>query len=731
MSMDDLIQGLLGGQGMQQPKVSAMQVPDATGTQGSFDVENLLLVDPKRMSIDQDKSQWKVSPTEDPEEAMRVVGFVKEQFEHAYRTRQEMELEWTLALAYFEGRQWYRIASQARNLASLQDPNDNNRYITVNKVRPLIDGVVGKLTQVSPDARAVPLSENDKDRLAADEANFIAGHYTRKFSRETQTKERVRWACVTGTSYVKVLWNAKSEVTMPYFSMEGGVTGYENLPLGDVEEEIVPCFNVYLDPTAQQDQHVRWLIHASIKPLSWFVDNYGDAGKKVTADATTGVNAGYVDAYLDGINGSGFGWVQPSSAKLNSADHKRHAAIVYEYWEKPTEQYPDGRFIVTTNKVLLYAGVWPYKKKDDFPFIPLRWQPRSGTPYGHSLGFDLCPLQLTYNRIYSRAVEQMEKNKDYVMVERRSRIGADAFNVTGDDIEDKNRVYRKVYYDTGTHPPQVVRSPGISADLFPFMQVIEKDMMDIAGLHDVSQGQAQAGTPAESVRLLQRADNTQHSYIRADIEISISKIKEWEIALVEQYAVSPFVGSVDDQMNPKNPAQQGVITFDSIRDGGQYRVVYVPGSTQEDSPDQRLQKISILRQMGLFGDPADPETNALVVRMLQLPETTQILEHLANQQMKMEEQQAQMMEMQQQQMAAQQAPKQSFDPEAEQMKMQMEIEKQSAKHNMDLEKLNAQSSNKREEFAAQKLAEMQHQLVSSEISPQEQQVKPRPVAKAK
>jgi hypothetical protein len=375
--------------------------------------------------------------------------------------------------------------------------------------------------------------------------------------------------------------------------------------------------------------------------------------------------------------------------------------------------------------------VWPYKKKDDFPFIPLRWQPRSGTPYGHALGFDLCPLQLTYNRIYSRAVEQMEKNKDYVMVERRSRIGADAFNVTGDDIEDKNRVYRKVYYDTGTHPPQVVRSPGISADLFPFMQVIEKDMMDIAGLHDVSQGMAQAGTPAESVRLLQRADNTQHSYIRADIEISISKIKQWEIALVEQYAVSPFVGSVDDQMNPRSLSQQGIITFDSIRDGGQYRVVYVPGSTQEDSPDQRLQKISILRQMGLFGNPEDPETNALVVRMLQLPETTQILEHLSNQQMKMEEQQAQMMEMQQQQMAAQQAPQQSFDPEAEQMKMQMTMEQQAAKHEMELEKLAAQSSNKREEFAANKLVDMQQQMLTEQTAPQQQQGKPRPVAKSK
>lgn len=718
MAIQDLLGQMLGG--AQQPKVMSMKSPENKGTPGSFDIDSLLLNDPKKLGIDHEKQDWKVSPDEDSDEAKDVTKFVKEQFDAAYRTRYEMELEWMQALAFFEGRQWYRINSAARNLASLQDDKEPNRYITINKMRPLIDGVVGKLTQVGPDARAVPLSYNERDQAASDEANFICGHFTRKFNRETQLKERVRWACVTGTSFVKVYWNAKSEQVMPYFDLNGEITGYEQVQIGDVEEEIIPCFNIYIDPHAQTDQHIRWMIHASIKPLGWFVDNYGEAGKKVKANALTGQSAGNVDAYLEGSNGGGQAWTQPTSARLNSADHRRMAAVVYEYWEKPTSQYPKGRYIVTADGQLLYAGIWPYEKRDEFPFIPLRWQPRSGTPYGHSLGFDLTHLQLTYNRVYSRAVEQMEKQKDYIVVERRARIGADAFNSTGDDINDKNRTYRKVYHDTGTRPPVITRAPGISADLFPFLQLMEKDMADIAGLHDVSQGMAQAGTPAESVRLLQRADNTQHSYIRADIEISAAKIKEWEISLVQQFAAAPFIGSVDDQMNPRDTSQQGVITFDAIRDGGQYRVVYVPGSTQEDSPDQKIQKISILRQMGLFGDPADPETNALVVKMLQLPETGTILEHLAKQQAKQQEQQQQMMEMQQQQMQMQQQPKQTaFDPEAESMKSEMRIQENNAK-------AEAASKAKQDDYAAQKLADIQTQGVMSLMNPAGSQKSPNP-----
>jgi hypothetical protein len=316
-----------------------------------------------------------------------------------------------------------------------------------------------------------------------------------------------------------------------------------------------------------------------------------------------------------------------------------------------------------------------------------------------------------YNRLYSRALEQFEVNKDYIMVERLSRIGADAFDQAAEDIDDKSRIYRKVYYDRGSQPPQIQRAPGISADLFPMMQTLEKDMADIAGLHDVSQGLAQAGTPAESVRLLQRADNTQHSYIRADIEKSIQRIKEWEISLVAQFAVTPFIGSVDDQVNPQNNLKQGLITFDAIREGGQFRVVYIPGSSMQDSPDQKLQKIVMLRQMGLFGDPTDPETNALTVKMLQLPETTDILGVLAMQQQKQAQMQQQMMQMQQQQMAAQSQPKQApFNPEAEQMKTQLDLEKQQQlfqmKHQAEMEKMQADAQFRTEDYATKQIADI-------------------------
>lgn len=716
MALEDMLKRIAGSARQPKTQMTALSGPSAVGSPGSFPSPDLSLVDPDNLGLDHNYADWKKQPKLGNEEQRKIVKFVKQSFDEAYRARQEMELEWALATAFFEGRQWLRISSTTRNLIQLQNPTEPNRYVIVQKMRPLIDGVVGKLTQVAPDAYAIPLSDTERDRYAADEANIICNHFNRKFSRETQLKERVRWACVCGTSYLKIYWDARGTQVVPFFNADTGeIDGYKEMNVGDIREEILPAFDVYIDPTAKRDADIRFMIHASVRPLSWFIDNYGEAGKLVSADALSGSSSSYIDAYLEGGNGSGNGWVPPSTARLGQIESRKRAAVVYEYWEKPSDQFPRGRYIVSSNTALLYAGDWPYEKKDEFPFIPLRWQPRAGTTYGYALGFDLCPLQQTYNRVYSRMLEQFESQKDYVMIQKLSGIGADAFNNQSDDVEDANRIYRKIYYNQATAPPAIVRAPGIGGDLFPMLQMLEKDMMDIAGLHDVSQGMAQAGTPAESVRLLQRADNTQHSFIRSDIEISNAKIKEWEVALVAQYGVAPFVGEVEERQTPANELRTGLITFQHIRNGGQYRIEYVPGSAQEESPDQKLQKLLAFRQMGLFGDPSDPATNMLVIKMLKLPDTSVILEHLQQQQQAI----AAMQQMAMQQ-ATQQAPTgKEFDPEAEAAKTQLDIQKiqaqQAAKMEADLVKMRERSRLLQENDAAKSMVSLSEESLRRNI----------------
>ena len=137
--------------------------------------------------------------------------------------------------------------------------------------------------------------------------------------------------------------------------------------------------------------------------------------------------------------------------------------------------------------------------------------------------------------------------------------------------------------------------------------------------------------------------------------------------------------------------------------------------------------------MGLFGDPQDPETNALVIRMLQLPETSDILQNLENQQMKKQGMEQQAQQMQQMQMQLEQ--QKMFNPEAEQMKAQLDMEKQSQLMQMqsqiDMQKQSQKSDLTNNEYAAKQIADLSKNMITGDSDQQKAQPRMPAMAKSK
>lgn len=623
----------------------------------------------------------------------QILNYVDEQFKVASDHRSPLEVDWALGVAFEEGRQWVGLSREADKLISLINDEERHRYLTANKVRPLLMKVESTSTLAAPDVKAVPLTEDPLDVKASKEAESIRGHCSRKFDRITQTKERVAWALKSSTCFLKIYWDDQKENTIPIVDFAGNVT-FEQAPVGDICEEIIPAFSVFLDPTAREWEQVRWLIHAETRPLSYFVDRFGEKGKTVKPDAKrqNAVN-GYVNRYLN----SGIGFASP--VQTPGMGKGMDAAICKEYWEKPSAKFKNGRYIVVAGGVVLYKGPWPYKKNDDFPFVPLSYQSRSDSPYGRSLAGELISLQYTYNRILSASLEQAEQQVDFIAIAKGTGVQADMFD------EIRGRGVKKVYYDnTSGMPPVFSRSQGISGDKLAFLQKIERDMQDIAGVHDVTQGMAPAGTPAEAIRLLQQADQTQHASLRASIEKSAVKIAEWEVALYAEKAPLDVMLGMMDETGTVEPTQPGmepeeittagnVMSMRALREGGQYRVIYTPGSTLSEGPEEKNQKILTLYQMGLLGMPGSPEASKLAISLMELAETDKIIKSI-DQQM----QQKAMAEQQQMEMMQSMQPDPMQALQAEAAKQQMQIEAHEEKNAIELEadEMNAQSAHQRE-----------------------------------
>ena len=639
----------------------------------------------------------------------QILNYVDEQFKVASDHRSPLEVDWALGVAFEEGRQWVGLSREADKLISLINEEERHRYLTANKVRPLLMKVESTSTMAAPDVRAVPLTDDDLDIQAAKEAEAIRGHCARKFDRVTQTKQRVAWALKSSTCFLKIYWDDQKENTVPIVDFSGNVT-FEQAQVGDICEEIIPAFSVFLDPTAREWESVRWLIHAETRPLSYFVDRFGEKGKAVKPDAKrqNAVN-GYVNRYLN----SGIGFASP--VQTPGMGKGMDAAICKEYWEKPSAKFKNGRYIIIAGGVVLYNGPWPYQKKDDFPFVPLAYQSRSDSPYGRSLAGELISLQYTYNRILSASLEQAEQQVDFIAIAKGTGVQADLFD------EIRGRGVKKVYYDnTSGMPPVFSRSQGISQDKLAFLQKIERDMQDIAGVHDVTQGMAPAGTPAEAIRLLQQADQTQHASLRASIEKSAVKISEWEVALyAEKSPLDIMLGLMDETgmkqemaeemgMEEQLPEMAGrPISLKALREGGQYRVIYSPGSTLAEGPEEKNQKILTFYQMGILGTPGTPAASKLAVSLMDLPETDKILKALQQQEMEAMQMQQEAMQMQMQQ---QPDPMQMAEMEA--MKAQIGIESHEAKNQIEREA--------DEEFAASAhMREMQKMALAEALKPEQ------------
>lgn len=670
------------------------------------------VLDQAALSLEPSPDEREKATTEPDLSDQQVLEYVDSQFKIASDHRRLLEADWALGVAFEEGRQWLGLSTEADKLVSLINEEERFRYLTANKVRPLLLKVESTVTMASPDVRAVPLTDDPLDVQAAKEAEAIRGHCARKFDRHTQTKQRVAWALKSTTCFLKIYWDDTKKNVIPVPQFDGSVN-FEEAPVGDLCEEILPGFSVLLDPTARTWEQVRWLIHAETRPLSWFVDRFGEQGKSVRPDARRQVNGhGYVDQYLNG----GIGLTSPVA--FPSSMRGMDSAVCKEYWEKPSFKFPRGRYIVCAGNVLLYSGPWPYQKNDDFPFVPLGYQERSDSPYHRSLAGELISLQYTYNRMYSAMLEQGEQQVDYIAIPKGAGVQADAFD------EIKTRGVKKVYWDAtkAPSPPVFSRSQGISQDKFAFLERVERDMQDIAGVHDVTQGLAPAGTPAEAIRLLQQADQTQHSHLRAGIEKSAVRIAEWEVALyAEKAPLDVMLGLLDDKgsVEPDDPSMPPepvaivgkAMSMRSLREGGQYRVIYTPGSTLAEGPEEKNQKILTLYQMGLLGTPGTPPASRLAVTLMDLPETERIVESLNQQEAQMQAEQQAMMEMQQEMAAsAQQDPMAQMQAEA--ASKQMSIEEHQAKN--DIEEASDERTSTR-----QHMMELQKMAVQAALTPPE------------
>lgn len=608
------------------------------------------LIDPDNVDSEFSPKDLKAAPPVPPEDERDIVTLVTDRYKDASTVKAIHVRDWLICQAYRMGNHW--LEWRANELTDLRDPNDNLRaYTTVDQIDRLLKKLKARATMSKPDASVKPLTNSDLDRLASDEARDVLAHYDSKFNRQEQSLEWVDSVLSTSTTFLKIIWDSSARVLAP---TPDGKSEYQ--ALGDLDEIVVPPFELYPDPAARDWSEVTWLIHAKDRPLSYIQARYGERGKRVEGKVAKGdANFNWADNRLDLISGD--------SIPANHSSNK--VATVLECWELPSLRYPKGRLIRVAGNVLLTDPDkldWPYKKNDTFPFVPLAYEKRPRGLWSLNAVGRLVKPQKAFNTVISRIEDRVNNDKIIILEPQGAETGVD-------EIYDSPKSIKRVKHKQGFEPQLFQPSP-MNESLVAWANFLIAQMENISGVHEVSNGTVPAGvTAGNAIELLQQSDQTQMAEFITCIETSQKLRAEWEVALVSQFyseprllAVSqlpmstppahsaapppqmpatgpqgpmqPPTGGAGPQMpmpggapslppspppgmgapTPSPPGQQpataamAVRAFEGLTQGGMVHIEIVPGSATPKTPAARSQQIMDLWHAGAFTPQGLPVT---------------------------------------------------------------------------------------------------------------------------
>lgn len=392
--------------------------------------------------------------------------------------------------------------------------------LPVNHLRNLAQHILVMTTSNRPSMDARATNRDYKSLVQTYLANDILDYYLREKRLEKYLKNAVEFAIVLGAGWVKIEWDATAGQIYDYMLDE--VTGEPDhtRPIydGDVKFSNLSPFDVVMDPTRENDDH-DWILVRTSK-------NKYDLSAK------------YPEYKLEIEKLETKSDVEKMYFGLTNLDNNTEDVFIYEFYHKPTESLPNGRYIMfLSDTLVLYDGGMPYRTLPVFRITPGNIL---GTPFGYTPLFDILPLQQGINTLYS------------VILSNQNAFGVqNIFVKHGSDIN-TNRLEGGLNVITGNEMPQSLNLTQTPKEIFEFLSLLEKTIETISGVNSVARGNADnlgsnpSGTAMALIQSmsLQFMSGLQESYVQLIEDIGSALIK-----ILQDYAHTPRLISIVGKAN--------------------------------------------------------------------------------------------------------------------------------------------------------------------------------------
>lgn len=438
-------------------------------------------------------------------EIKRIVDWAKGQYERAKQARSGTERQWYLNLAFYFGKQnmvprqnQSLITTASGTLYTPPAPYYRVRPV-VNRIRPTVRTELAKLTGQRPNAFVIPASSEDRDLFAAQAGEQIWDSIYRKYELKRVWRKALFWTLTCGAGYVKTYWDpTKIDI--------------ENEQMGDFCFEAETPFHIFVPDLREQDLEAQpFIIHAQLKSIDWVKLNF--PMMKMNFPSKTGEEI-LEDSWLNMVGAS--------------STNDQHKVLVLEVWVKPKKvaQFPEGAvFTVIGDELAQGMFGWPYEH-GKYPFAKIDHIP-GGKFYADSSIVDLIPLQREYNRTRGQIIEAKNRMAKPQLAAEKGSI--DPSKITSEPGQ-------VVLYTPGFNPPQPIPLQNLPSYVLQELDRILLDWSDIAGIHEVSQGQVPPGvSAATAISYLQEQDETKLSHTVESLEMAVEKTAQMTLGYVGQF----------------------------------------------------------------------------------------------------------------------------------------------------------------------------------------------------
>ena len=546
-----------------------------------------------------------------------------------------------LNLAFYYGFQWtiYNIASG--ELTEIENPANSIR-ITSNQIQPRIRNLLAKMVKNRPIMDVIPAGWTEEDIYSATVSKALLDEFREIHNEDELDQSTALWFLTCGDCFRKIGFDpdtGKTEQidrTMDSFAQAAnepmdqlGDMGFStsnggrsvNYNEGDVYDDVVPSFEVYVPEHAKTGQGAVDLLHVKIMQTSDVRLKWGRRAANIEPWSAIAVSDQFQQRLL-GLANPDIG--ASTGISKNLTDRPQELTYYMELWKKPSRKNPKGRLIISGGNGpdgILYDEpnpffdamneIKPLRSLGGIPFIRFRCIEAPGRYWSISPIEPMRPLQAEYNKTITDLVQNR------ATVGRNKIIASKTANL---DKEEVANIHGQVLEYTGIRAPEILPAMALPQQVERETERNRLDMDTVSGSHEVSRAKVPQGVKSGiAINYLLEQDDTSLSPIIQNYEFAKRKVALCKLAFAKH-----FYSGARMLQSSKIQDMAEVVIFSASDISTNIKVV--PGSAIPQSRAALQATYLDLFGMGVFTDDnGQPDTT----RLFELLRTTMPLEALS------------------------------------------------------------------------------------------------------